>query len=80
MQMPEKIWVKATRGRGGLAGKRRVLFEGARARFITEQEPVEVPLSAYYLRRLSRGELERVTAPATVAQKTIAASGEHTED
>jgi hypothetical protein len=79
MQMPEKIWVKATRGKGGLAGKRRVLFEGARARFITEQEPVEVPLSAYYLRRLSSGELERVTAPAT-AQKTIAASGEHTED
>lgn len=60
MQYPE-AWVRAAPMRGGLAGKRRVPLESSRKRFITEQLPVRVALSAYYLRALARGDLVRVS-------------------
>jgi len=72
---PDLIWVKAAPGRGGLVGKRLVLREGSRHHHITEQVPVEVPLTAYYLRRLASGELLRVPAP-----EPIAARGDQQED
>jgi len=64
--IPEKVWVKAAPGRGGLAGKRRVPKEHTMRRFITEHEAVQVELTAYYLRKLASGELLRVPEPTAV--------------
>lgn len=42
----------------------KVPMEGAARRYITDSEPVDVPESAYYLRRLDDGDLVRVEETA----------------
>lgn len=63
--MSEMIWVRAaTLADPGLKGKNRCLKEGSSKRYITELEAVEVPLSAYYMRKLRFGDLVRADPPA----------------
>lgn len=66
------VSVKAAPIGGGLSGKRRVPFEGSRHRFITEHEAVSVPLTAYYLRKISKGELVHAALPVADSDKTPA--------
>ncbi|GFK94424.1 hypothetical protein NNJEOMEG_02269 [Fundidesulfovibrio magnetotacticus] len=43
--------------------------EGAPREYITDAQAVDVPASAYYLRRLDDGDLERVTDAAQALPK-----------
>jgi len=48
----------------------RVPMEGAARRYITDAAPVNVPESAYYLRRLADGDLTLAPEPAAKPRAT----------
>ena len=57
-----------------LKGKARVVKEGTTNRYITEDTPVTIALSPYYLRKLNAGEL------VEVGHQAVALNGNDTID
>jgi len=76
--MPKQIMVKAAPlADPALAGLARVIREGTLRRYITEDpKGVLVPLTGYYARKLSSGELVKVSEARRPLADVVTSTGE----